>query len=569
MSERASPPQSAGRDSTTPVGTVETSGLHLLAEQRYLDGDLEGAATLFRQLAESSQEHERTAHLITTAWLEHLLGRRAAALDTLAQALVTEPDRRLETDHYDGSFLALYEEARIRAQKERRAAVGQQLLQAQELLEAGDLDRAHGLLSPILQSNLHSEQKAHTHYQLALVEMRSGRQAQALAHFESVLEIPGDRELAELKASALLNIGAIQYRQKLWSKAERSWSLATKLDGNEASGWRNLGLARSQLGNEEGTLEALRKAHELEPGDAETRRYLAHSLIRGGRPREAVALVEDGLRLHPENPHLWLALGTARRATEAAPAAKEAFERAIALDAGNAEGAAARAAAFLALTLLEEADHGRAQEWALAALAWDETSAEYWNYLGMAQKAQKNLEGALASFEKAIELDSARAEFVSNLGAVYVDLEQWDEAEQAFEKALRLSPSFSPAVEGLTLVREDRAIPVASTTSPSATRSSSSAKPLPPKKLGIKFADLDYAKLGLQGALVKTVKKRSPAARAGLRKGDLVLRVESYPILDAKDFFQRLKRAPPAENLDLEILRDGRPQSILIVLEEV
>jgi tetratricopeptide (TPR) repeat protein len=567
--ERASLPRSADRDPAAPVGTVETSGLRLLAEQRYLDGDLEGAATLFRQLAESSEEKERSAHLITTAWLEHLLGRRAAALDTLAQALITEPDRRLEADHYDGSFLALYEEARIRAEKERRAGVSQQLLQAQELLEAGDLDRAHELLSTILQSNLHPEQKAHTHYQLALVEMRSGRQAQALLHFESVLEVAGDQELADLKASALLNIGTIQYQQRLWGRAERSWSLATELDANEASSWRNLGLARSQRGNEEGALEALRRAHELEPRNAETTRYLARSLIRVGRPQEAVALLNDGLRLHPEKPHLWLALGTARRTMNESAPAKEAFERAIALDAGNGAGVAARAAAFLAVTLLAEADHGRAEEWALAALDWEGTSADYWNYLGIAQKAQEHLEGALASFEKSIELDSARPEFVSNLGAVYVELEQWDKAEQAFEKALQLSPSFAPAVEGLTLVREGRAVPAASTTSPPPRRTHSSARPLPPKKLGIKFADLDYAKLGLQGALIKTVKKRSPAARAGLRRGDLVLRVDSYPILDAKDFFQRLKRAPPAGNLDLEILRDGRPQSILIVLEEV
>jgi tetratricopeptide (TPR) repeat protein len=567
--ERSSPPLPAGSDSTAPASPVEKSGLRLLAEQRYLDGDLEGAATLFRRLAETSQDDERATLLITTAWLDHLLGRGAAALDTLAQALVTEPDRKLEIDHYDGSFLALYEEARIRAEKERRAGVGHQFLQAQELLEAGDLDRAHQLLSVILQSELQPEQKARTHYQLALVEIRSGRQAQALLHFESVLEVPGDQQLSDLKASALLNIGTIQYQQKLWARAERSWSLATELDANQASAWRNLGLARSQRGDEPGALEALQKAHDLEPRNADTTRHLVRSLIRVGRPQEAVSLANDGLRLHPENPHLWFALGTGRRTMKEASPAKDAFERAIALDAGNAAGVAARAAAFLAITLLEEADAARAQEWALAALAWDETSADYWNYLGMAQKAQENLEGAVASFEKSLELDSARPEFVSNLGAVYAELEQWNKAEQAFEKALRLNPSFAPAVEGLTLVRRGRAVPAASTTSPVPKRTSSSARPLPPKKLGIKFADLDYAKLGLQGALIKTVKKRSPAARAGLRKGDLVLRVGNYPILDAKDFFQRLKRAPPAGNLDLEILRDGRPQSILIVLEEV
>ena len=66
--------------------------------------------------------------------------------------------------------------------------------------------------------------------------------------------------------------------------------------------------------------------------------------------------------------------------------------------------------------------------------------------------------------------------------------------------------------------------------------------------------------------MVKDIDKKSPAARAGLRKGDLILWIGTYSVLSDKDFFQYIKRNPPDEGLDIEYLRDGRIHETVIQL---
>ena len=130
---------------------------------------------------------------------------------------------------------------------------------------------------------------------------------------------------------------------------------------------------------------------------------------------------------------------------------------------------------------------------------------------------------------------------------------QLPQAEAAYLRALTLDPEASMAAEKLEIIRSQiasqRAI-VSGKARPT--------KPIAPKKIGLDFAGIDYQELQLRGALVKQVNKKSPAARAGLRKGDLILWIGDYAVLSGKDFFQYLKRSPPGDRLAIEYLRDGR-----------
>ncbi len=72
-----------------------------------------------------------------------------------------------------------------------------------------------------------------------------------------------------------------------------------------------------------------------------------------------------------------------------------------------------------------------------------------------------------------------------------------------------------------------------------------------------------------QGALVADVVPDSPAARAGLRRGDIILAVDGEPVLDSRRLTLRISQAAPGTAVDLKLLRDGQEQNLRIMLGEL
>lgn len=73
--------------------------------------------------------------------------------------------------------------------------------------------------------------------------------------------------------------------------------------------------------------------------------------------------------------------------------------------------------------------------------------------------------------------------------------------------------------------------------------------------------------LGLKeakGALVDDVQSDGPAAKAGLRSGDLVVSVGGAEIKDARDLARKIAEIAPGKTLDLKIRRGGADQSISV-----
>ena len=87
-------------------------------------------------------------------------------------------------------------------------------------------------------------------------------------------------------------------------------------------------------------------------------------------------------------------------------------------------------------------------------------------------------------------------------------------------------------------------------------------------QLGVVIHDLipelaEAAHLDLHGgAVVTQVEPRSPAARAGVRQGDVIIEVNGLPIDDAADLRNLIGLMPVGARLDLVLYRDGRRRSV-------
>lgn len=60
----------------------------------------------------------------------------------------------------------------------------------------------------------------------------------------------------------------------------------------------------------------------------------------------------------------------------------------------------------------------------------------------------------------------------------------------------------------------------------------------------------------------------SPAAKAGIRARDIIIRVNDTPIVEGKGLATVLSRYPPGETVTLAILRDGKEQTLSVTLGE-
>jgi serine protease Do len=67
-----------------------------------------------------------------------------------------------------------------------------------------------------------------------------------------------------------------------------------------------------------------------------------------------------------------------------------------------------------------------------------------------------------------------------------------------------------------------------------------------------------------QGILVAQVNADSPAAKGGLRQGDLILELQGEPVSEVGAFRNRISLTPPGTSVRLTVLRDGQRQEVTV-----
>ncbi len=72
-----------------------------------------------------------------------------------------------------------------------------------------------------------------------------------------------------------------------------------------------------------------------------------------------------------------------------------------------------------------------------------------------------------------------------------------------------------------------------------------------------------------EGALVKDVSARGPADKAGVQRGDVIIKFENRKISSIDELPRLVASTPPGKQVTLEVLRDGEHKTLQVTLEEM
>lgn len=70
------------------------------------------------------------------------------------------------------------------------------------------------------------------------------------------------------------------------------------------------------------------------------------------------------------------------------------------------------------------------------------------------------------------------------------------------------------------------------------------------------------------GATVKEVSKESPAAKAGLKEGDVITKVDADKIEEPKELFEKIGAHEPGDKVTITYLRDKKESTVTVTLDE-
>jgi serine protease Do len=92
--------------------------------------------------------------------------------------------------------------------------------------------------------------------------------------------------------------------------------------------------------------------------------------------------------------------------------------------------------------------------------------------------------------------------------------------------------------------------------------------------LGVQISNVDqkaqeaFKLPNREGALVQSVEKGGPAEKAGVRPGDVIVAVGGVAVKETRQLIDRVSSTPPGHKVDLDVIREGKRQTIPVVLAE-
>lgn len=272
--------------------------------------------------------------------------------------------------------------------------------------------------------------------------------------------------LAELRGA----LAALQQDHPRQARAACERALA--IDAGSADAWRLRGLACNALGEREVAVASFARVRALHPDSGLAALELGQALIGGGRPAEALPLLEEAARLLPNDAPALATLGRAHYALGRYRAALAAFEQAQALAPEDTDvlnslaatrlkrGETAAAVEAAREAVRRKPDSPRLQQTLAAALSWtfERASLEeglHWAEQVLSARPQHadahhtasilrrrlgDLPGAIAHARQALGLVPGHPDYALALGEALEQAARPAEAEAVFDQALAAQP---------------------------------------------------------------------------------------------------------------------------------
>jgi S1-C subfamily serine protease len=96
--------------------------------------------------------------------------------------------------------------------------------------------------------------------------------------------------------------------------------------------------------------------------------------------------------------------------------------------------------------------------------------------------------------------------------------------------------------------------------------SGSNSNPGPVSGYGPYFGSIPDFGEGVTGVKFGDVREGSPAAKAGLKAGDIMIEFDGKPIQNLYDFTYALRGKKPGDEVKVKVTRDGKPLEVNAVL---
>ena len=220
-------------------------------------------------------------------------------------------------------------------------------------------------------------------------------------------------------------------------------------------GLRHLSFLRHRAGDLAGAVRAGREALAADPGSVETAVELGRLLDEIGQPREAAAVLAPYAKAEGADLDVLMTYGMALARTGQKDPSIAILQRARQADPSSAAAAFSLGTAYLLF-----ADHGRAREAFLAAVALEPDMARAYDSLGLLAAVDGKPDEAARLWARALELAPDDADTLFNLGTLLWRQGRREEARPYLERFLAVAPPARYA-EDLARVRTQLGTPKA------------------------------------------------------------------------------------------------------------
>ena len=264
---------------------------------------------------------------------------------------------------------------------------------------------------------------------------------------EGIKAIEQAERAQPLSVTLLVLLGDAYLTKGNTARAEARYQLALEQQNNNTDAVLGLAQVSQFNGHANSASLYLARARKMVATSPDTLYRFALVALGAGLYEEANGTLLAAIKLNPNDPAYFLALGTTWIKKPDLVEAEQAFRRALQLQPDSP-----KAQMYLGYTLLEQKKYPEAREWLEKSVQKDKSVPETFFYLGQIAQEQNDDERAIGFFKQALALVSSYSFAHAALGVSYLRLKNYPLAQQELELSVKLNPNDAKAHYNLAVL---------------------------------------------------------------------------------------------------------------------